>query len=199
MGRWEPDAPARLQRAAFELYTERGYHQTTVTEIAARAGLSQRSFFRHFADKREVLFHGSDRFRDTIVGALRPAPTTLEAVTNALAAVGAAFVDRPTVRRRQALLNAYPELQERELSKLVSIAAALASALRRQDVPQPVAELAAETGMTILRVTVARWLDDPAEQSWAVHLNEAMAELRRLTAVAAVPAPNAVERPPSGG
>ena len=67
MSRWEPNAPGRLQQAAFELYTERGYDQTTVAEIAARAGLTERTFFRHFADKREVLFEGGDRFRATLV------------------------------------------------------------------------------------------------------------------------------------
>ncbi len=74
MGRWPPSAPARLQQAAFELYTERGYDQTTVAQIAQRAGLTERTFFRHFTDKREVLFQGSDRFRATVVGPVDCAP-----------------------------------------------------------------------------------------------------------------------------
>ena len=63
MGRWEPDARGRLVKAAMELYGERGFEQTTVAEIAERAGLTERTFFRHFADKREVLFAGAGALR----------------------------------------------------------------------------------------------------------------------------------------
>src|SRR5258708_12931612 len=76
MGRWKPDARGRLERAALELYGERGYEQTTVAEIAARAGLTERTFFRHFADKREVLFAGSTALRDLIVDAVAGAPAS---------------------------------------------------------------------------------------------------------------------------
>src|SRR5215472_3630839 len=76
MGRWEPDARGRLERAALELYGERGFEQTTVAEIAGRAGLTERTFFRHFADKREVLFAGSAALRDLIVNAVTSAPAS---------------------------------------------------------------------------------------------------------------------------
>jgi AcrR family transcriptional regulator len=189
VSRWEPNAPGRLQQAAFELYTERGYDQTTVAEIAARAGLTERTFFRHFADKREVLFEGGDRFRAMLVDPVDAAPpsaTALEAVTAGIEAAGSAFPALELVRRRQALLLANPELRERELTKLASLATSLGEALRRRGVPDPAAELAAETGVTVLRIALTRWIEDPAERPWKVHVHEAMDELRRLT----------TERPP---
>ncbi len=193
MGRWEPDAAGRLQQAAFELYTERGYDQTTVAEIAARAGLTERTFFRHYADKREVLFAGADRFRATLVepiDAASASATPLEAVTAGIEAAASIFPSLELVRRRQAVILANPELQERELIKLASLAAALAEALRRRGVPDMAAELAAETGIAVLRIAMTRWIEDPAERPWEVHVREAMDELRGLTAersVAATP------------
>ena len=185
MSRWEPDAPGRLQLAAFELYTERGYDQTTVAEIAARARLTERTFFRHFADKREVLFNGGDRFRATIVDQVLAAPanaTTLEAVTAGIQAAGSVFPDLYTVRRRQALLQANPELQERELIKLAALATSLSQALRDRGSPAPAADLAAETGVAILRIALTRWIEDPTERPWRIHVDNTMTELRRLTA-----------------
>jgi AcrR family transcriptional regulator len=183
MPRWEPDAPRRLYEAAFELYTERGYEQTTVAEIAARAGLKERSFFRHFADKREVFFQSSDEFRTALLEPVAAAPasaTPLEAVTAGLEAAGSAF-PLDLVRRRHALILANPELQERELQKLASLAASLAETLRQRGVPDTAAELAASTGITILRTALARWVNDPTEQPWTVHLHKTIDELRTLT------------------
>jgi len=190
MGRWEPDAAGRLREAALKLFEDRGFEQTTVAEIAARAGLTERTFFRHFADKREVLFRGSERLRDTLVAAVEHAPASaspLQAVTAALHAAGAAL-HRGFARRRQAVILANPELQERELIKLASLAAALADALRRRDVPDPAARLAAETGMAVFRITFERWVTDPAERPWDEHLHEALAELDALVVGAAAPA-----------
>ena len=91
MSRWEPDARGRLEQAAAELFAERGFDQTTVADIAVRAGLTERTFFRHFADKREVLFSGQDVFQEQFVTAVAGAPATatpLEAVAAGLAAAG---------------------------------------------------------------------------------------------------------------
>jgi AcrR family transcriptional regulator len=182
MARWEPDAAGRLREAALVLFEERGFEQTTVAEIAARAGLTERTFFRHFADKREVLFRGSEGLRDALVAAIDEAPAAaspLEAVTAALDAAGAVFA-RELASRRRAVILANPELQERELIKLASLAGALAEALRRRGVEDPVAGLAAETGMAVFRITFERWVTDPAERPWAEHLREALAELGEL-------------------
>ena len=185
MSRWEPDAPGRLQLAAFELYTERGYDQTTVAEIAARAGLTERTFFRHFADKREVLFNGGDLFNAAIVDHVLDAPqsaTTLQALTAGIQAAGSVFPDLDTVRRRQVLLHANPELQERELIKLAALATALSQALHDRGSPAPAADLAAEAGVAILRIALTRWIEDPTERPWRIHVTNTVTELRQLTA-----------------
>jgi AcrR family transcriptional regulator len=191
MSRWKPNAPGRLQQAAFELYTARGYDETTVAEIAARAGLTERTFFRHYADKREVLFADGDRFRATLVGpvdAARPSATALEAVTAGIEAVGTVFPALELVRARQALILANPELQERELIKLASLAASLGEALRRRGVQDTAAKLAAETGVSVLQIALTRWIEDPTERPWEPHVREAMDELHRLTAERSVTA-----------
>ena len=184
MARWEPNAAGRLREAALELFEGRGFEQTTVAEIAARAGLTERTFFRHFADKREVLFRGSEGLRDTLVAAIDQAPVTatpLQAVTSALNDAGAVFT-RELARRRRAVILANPELQERELIKLASLANTLTETLRRRGVSDPVASLAAETGMAVFRITFERWVTDTTQRPWPEHLREARAELDELVA-----------------
>src|ERR1700751_6421443 len=90
MGRWEPDARGRLAKAAMELYAGQGFEQTTVAESAARAGLTERTFFRHFTDKREVLFYGMERLRDLLARAVADAPASASAMDLVGAAVEAA-------------------------------------------------------------------------------------------------------------
>src|SRR5215213_3724876 len=115
MGRWEPNASGRLRAAALELYVERGYEQTTVAEIAARAELTSRTFFRHFADKREVLFAGSSHLRDGLVAAIDAAPagtSPIDAVAAAIARTAEIIgVDRASARRRAAIISSTAELQ----------------------------------------------------------------------------------------
>ena len=189
MARWEPNATDRLRQAALELFEEHGFEQTTVADIAARAGLTERTFFRHFADKREVLFRGSEGLRDTLVAAVDAAPagaSPLAAVTAALDAAGAVFSPEVS-RRRQAVILANPELQERELIKLASLADALAEALRRRGVSYSAAGLAAQTGLAIFRITFERWVTDDAQRPWTEHLREALAELDELVIGAPTP------------
>jgi AcrR family transcriptional regulator len=189
MGRWQPDARGRLTRAAIELYAERGFEQVTVAEIAARAGLTERTFFRHFADKREILFDGQDAFRDLFVEAIAAAPepaSPFAAVATGLEAAGNAFDGRRDhARRRQAVIAAHPGLQERELIKLASLAAALAEALRRRGVAEPSASLTAEAGVAVFKVAFAHWVGDhpPGDPPTLTTLvREALADLRAVTA-----------------
>src|SRR5690242_77341 len=165
MGRWEPDAAGRLADAALALFAEQGFERTTVAEIAARAGLTERTFFRHYADKREVLFAGSPMLRDLLVQGVDDAPasaTPMDAVLAALTGAADSYFDerRDFAGRRQAIVAAHAELQERELMKLASLAAALAEALRRRGVDDPAATLAAEAGITVFRVAFERWIAD---------------------------------------
>src|SRR5215470_14768213 len=147
MGRWEPDARGRLAKSAMELYAERGFDATTVAEIAARAGLTERTFFRHFADKREVLFGGSEALEARLARGTLEAPADLgpvEAITAAVVDLADEFANRHELaRHRQAIIAAHAELRERELIKLASVALALAGTLRERGVPDPAASLAA--------------------------------------------------------
>src|SRR5664279_4589818 len=182
VGRWEPNASGRLRQAAMELYLERGFEQTTVAEIAERAGLTARTFFRHFADKREVLFAGSVSLQEHLVGALDDAPDSaspMAAVSAALAAAAAALGQhREYSRQRQAVIAANVELRERELIKMASLAVALADGLRRRGVADPNASLAAEAGVAVLRVAFERWVSEPDDQDlWHV-MRESLDQLK---------------------
>jgi AcrR family transcriptional regulator len=187
MGRWLPDSAGRLQEAALDLYSERGFDQTTAAQIAARAGVTERTFFRHFADKREVLFGGSALLQERIVAGVAGAPPesgALDAVASGLAAAAAMLGEfrRDLSRKRHDVIAANPELRERELAKLDDYAAAVAAALRQRGVSEPRATFAAEGGMTVLREAVRRWACEEDARDLAAIMRDSVAELRRLMA-----------------
>jgi AcrR family transcriptional regulator len=186
MGRWAPDARGRLAKAAMELYAEQGFEQTTVAEIAARAGLTERTFFRHFADKREVLFYGMEMMRSLLVQAVADAPagaTAMEAVGAAFQAAGAVMQENPErVRLRDAIVSANADLRERELIKLATLAGVVAGALRDRGVPEPAASLTAEAGAAVFKVAFARWVSEPGQPDLPEIIRESMAELRSAVA-----------------
>ena len=165
-----------------ELYAEQGFEQTTVAEIAARAGLTERTFFRHYADKREVLFYGTEMMQHLLVEAVAAAPasaTAMDAVGAAFQAAGAMLQENPErVRLRDSIVSANAELRERELIKLAALATAVAGALRDRGVPEPAASLAAETGVAVFKVAFARWVSDPGQPDLLAILRESMAELK---------------------
>jgi AcrR family transcriptional regulator len=162
MVRWEPDSPGRLEQAALALFGELGYEETTVAAIAERAGVTERTFFRHFADKREVLFGGGTAFQDAIVAGVQRADAELPplaAVAEGFAAVGDQLQGRRQFAlARNAIIAANPALQERELIKLASIARAVGETLRRRGLGEPDAELAAELGVAAFRVAFGQWV-----------------------------------------
>jgi len=185
MARWEPNARERLVEAALTLFQERGFDETAVADIAARAGLTERTFFRYFADKREVLFGGSSELEGLLVGGIAAAPSPLsplDAVAHALEAA-ASFFDgrRPFAKSRQAVIAAHPALQERELIKLASLATAMAGAMRQRGTPEPAASLAAEAGMAVFKLAFARWTGDAHKRPLAQHLREALEQLKAIT------------------
>jgi AcrR family transcriptional regulator len=186
MGRWEPNARGRLLQAAFALYGERGFEQTTVAEIAERAGLTERTFFRHFADKREVLFAGADALRETLVGTVADAPRSvapIEAAAAGLEAAGAFIQEGGALaQQRQAIIAASAELRERELIKLASLASALAEALRQRGVDDPAASLTAEAGIAVFKVAFERWVEEPSEQDLPLLIRKSLDELQVITA-----------------
>jgi AcrR family transcriptional regulator len=186
MGRWQPDARTRLQEAALALYGERGYDETTVAQIAERAGLTKRTFFRYFADKREVLFGGSELLEQEMVAAIEQAPAATPAlgmIGAALDAAGARFEEvREFAVPRQRIIASSPELQERELIKIASLSAAMAAALRARGFGDAAAALAALAGASILHVAFGQWVSDPDQAPFQQLARQALAQLRELAA-----------------
>jgi AcrR family transcriptional regulator len=185
MGRWQPDSRGRLQEAALALYSERGFDQTTAAQIAARAGLTERTFFRHFADKREVLFGASSLLQERIVAGVTGAPATegpLDAVARGLDAAAAMLGEarRDLTNQRLAVIAANPELRERELTKLADYAAAVAASLRRRGVSEPQATFAAELGMTVLGVALRLWASGEDDRDLTAIMRHSVAELRTV-------------------
>jgi AcrR family transcriptional regulator len=184
MSRWSPDARGRLEQAAFELFLDRGYEETTVADIAARAGLTERTFFRHYADKREVLFGGATLMHDVLLQALAgapPASTPMETVRIAVEAISALMHGRRALAsERQRLVAAHSDLQERELIKRASMTAAIANALRERGVTEPAATLAADLGMAVFYGGFLRWLDDPAGRELVAIVRDGFEQLKAL-------------------
>ena len=187
-------ARLRLQQAALDLYRERGFDQTTTAQIAAQAGVTERTFFRHFPDKREVLFDEEGTLRAALTSAVADAPDALGAWDVLLQAFQSVEPmierNRSLLEPRQQVIADTPALQERELAKIASLTAALASALRQRGAATRLANLAAETGMSAFSYAMRSWLDDPAEGLGA-HLTYAFDELHALSS-------SRLERDPKG-
>jgi len=181
------EARRRLQQATLELFGERGYEATTTAEIAARAGVTERTFFRHFPDKREALFDGEDAFRATLSDAVLAAPEDLDpmgALLFAFRSVEPTLVEnRPLSEPRAAVIAQAPALQERVLTKTAGLIDALSGALRRRGVEEGVAALAAQVGMAVFGHAARTWIEDPSP-GLAVHLERASQTLRGLSAQA---------------
>lgn len=188
MARWEPNAAERLALAALELFAERGYENTTVIDIAQRAGLTKSTFFRHFQDKREVLF-GGGTLNALVAGAIAAAAasaTPLEAVTDALDAVGReVFTEarREFVARRQAVIAANPELREREALKGLGLIASMADALKRRGVSGMTASVAAELGALGWKIAYERWSDPANDDDFSEVARRALGEVQAASAL----------------
>jgi AcrR family transcriptional regulator len=188
MTRWQPNAAERLVLAALELFAERGYENTTVIDIARRAGLTKSTFFRHFPDKREVLF-GGDTMARLLAEAIAAAPATatpLEAVAHALDAAGrTAFAParREFSARRQAVIAASPELQEREALKGLGLVASMTEALKRRGVPEVTACVAAELGALAGKIAHERWSDPASGDDFGEVARQVLGEVQAASAL----------------
>ncbi|ADJ42747.1 TetR family transcriptional regulator [Amycolatopsis mediterranei S699] len=194
MVRWEPGAAERLQKAALELFATRGFEQTTAMEIAESVGLTERTFFRHFSDKREVLFHGQQLLVDAFLAGVDAAPPDASPMEIAASALHSATTFFPAERRahsrlRQSIIDQNPALQERERHKLASIATTVADALRRRGVEDMTATLAAESGATVFAIAFTQWIREDEQRSFADIAAEVLRELLSLTATASAKLP----------
>ncbi|WP_203841648.1 TetR family transcriptional regulator [Winogradskya humida] len=183
MPRSGADARRRLQQAALELYQERGFDRTTSAEIAARAGVNERTFFRHFPDKREVLFDGEADLRAALMQSVAEAPgelPALDALLHAFRRAAQILEDNRAFREpRLRIIAATPTLRERELAKAAMLTDALAEALRQRGVADRLAGLAAATGWATFHHAAQDWIDDPS-RSLEKHLLQAFDDLRGL-------------------
>lgn len=187
MARWQANASERLVAAALALFSEQGYEHTTVAEIAARAGLTKSTYFRHFHDKREVLFGG-----DTLAGLLAEGIAAasagarpLEAVAHALDEIGR-DVFTPArhefATRRRAVIAANRELQEREALKGLGLRATMADALSRRGVPELTARVAAQLGVLALTIAYERWSAAASNEDFGELARRALDDLQRAAA-----------------
>lgn len=183
MPRWTPNTRERLAQAAMQLYLQRGYDHTTVTEIATHAGTTERTFYRHFTDKSEVLFGPSTEFQDTIVNALKQTPpdsNPLEAVISALEAAQLYFQgDLKPFQQRQNLIDHQPELASRELHKMATLSRALSSTLQERGLNQLTAQITAETGVSILKIAFRQWLSG-LDPNWTQCVRQTQAALKEV-------------------
>jgi len=183
VSRWEPGAAQRLQQAAMTLFLERGYGNVTIAEIAGQAGLTRRTFFNHFADKREIFFSGAAVFRGGVIAhldgadaALSPVDAAVAALTGAGRGIGDYREHAPAVR---AIIATSTELQERDLIKMDSITTALVDGLRRRGVPARAANFAAKTAVTAYSTAWTDWVDNP-DADFSVLMQRALADLRSV-------------------
>jgi AcrR family transcriptional regulator len=186
MARWEPGTAERLQQAALDLFATRGFEQTTAAEIAQSVGLTERTFFRHFSDKREVLFHGQQFFVRAFLDGTKSAPagsSPIEIVESALRNVASFFSDdrRAWSRTRQKVIDQNPALQERERNKLAGLGATLAEALRARDVAEPAATLAAQSAATVFGIAFGQWIREGEQRSLLELELAVLEELRVVT------------------
>ncbi len=185
MPRRGDDVRTRLQQAALELYREHGYDRTTTAQIAERVGVTERTYFRHFGDKREVLFDGEAKLKEALTGAMAKVPGELgplDALQRAFRAVeGLLEENRSFSGPRHAVIAETPALQERELTKIAALADTLATLLRQRGVDGRMATLAAQAGMAAFSQAAIAWLAAP-EVLFDDHLTRAFQDLRALTA-----------------
>ena len=187
VARWDPESEERLRTAAIELFLERGYDSVTVTQIADRAGLTRRTFSRYFADKRDVLFAGSEQLPRLLSESLRdvdPAVPPFQAMIQALTDVAAVLGDRVAALapQRRAVIAASTELQERGHAKFADVATALAAVLRGRGADDSSAQLFADVGVAIFRRGFDQWADAPGDADLASRIREAATQLSTAAA-----------------
>jgi AcrR family transcriptional regulator len=182
MARWEPDARGRLQQAAMDLFRERGYSEVTVAEIADRAGLTKRTFFNHFADKREVFFANGETFEKSVLAHLAGADPGLDAIGAAVLALTRGGLELAPyyeyAKSRIEVLSTTPELRERDLIKTARLTGAMAEALVGRGVPARTASFAAQAAVAVFTVATADWIATPTAD-FPQLMNAALTELRQ--------------------
>lgn len=188
MARWQPDAKKRLESAALELFSHKGYDETTAAEIAASVGLTERTFFRHFGDKREVLFRGRVPIQELFTTGIRDSPADAD-LFHLLAAglrEGSRYFPeerKAFARARQTIIGSHPALQERERLKLSELSLVVHNALAERGIADPQATLAAQSTATVFHVALTQWVADAETRPLADIQLDTLRTLRDLWTV----------------
>ncbi len=202
VSRWEPNARDRLERAALELFTEQGFADTSVPQITARAGLTTRTFFRHFADKREVLFAGEDDLPVLVATMMADAPGEFDPMTlieQGLQTVAVTLFDgrRDALLARKAIIQSDESLRERELRKISALSEAIKAGFVSRGVDDLTATLTAEISMTVFSVSLQRWLGHDSDRSLTHILHDTLRALRAVASPPSKESSHALTRHPS--
>ncbi|WP_407572528.1 TetR/AcrR family transcriptional regulator [Deinococcus altitudinis] len=186
MARWKKGAQDRLEQAALALFLEQGFAETTVPQIAVRAGLTTRTFFRHFADKREVLFAGDEAVPALVQSLIAQAPPDTRPVPLILSHLGP-FAETVFGHRRDVLLlrsriiSLDQGLEERKLQKMAMLRAAIVDGFLHRQVDELTATLAADLAMMVLGTALTRWLTAGESRPLSSVLAEVLIAFRQLT------------------
>jgi len=187
VSRWQPNARGRLERAALELFTGQGFAETTVPQITARAGLTTRTFFRHFADKREVLFAVEEELPALVARLAADAPASLSpmmVIAYGLETVAATRFEGQLeyLRTRRGVIQSDEGLRERELRKLSTLSDAIRRGFLNRGVDELTSTLAAQIAVTVFSVAISRWLDQDGEQPLSELVHDTLHALQSVTA-----------------
>jgi AcrR family transcriptional regulator len=163
MPRWEQGSAERMKQAAMELFEEQGFEATSAVQIAERARVTTRTFFRYFPDKDEILFADADVLNEALVQELLRTPDLtqpLQAVVRTLTGYDwEKLGSREVLRRRSLMITSNPRLLERDLIKQHQMADGFRQALCERGIDPDIADLAASTGSQIFRTAYRKWLE----------------------------------------
>ncbi|MDR6170702.1 MULTISPECIES: TetR family transcriptional regulator [unclassified Curtobacterium] len=184
MARWAPDTRERLRAAGLELFAERGFAATTVPDIVLRAGVTKRTFFRHFSDKREVFF-GDDEIPRIAAGAISRAPagtTPLTIVTHGLRVLAVERFEpqRDEIRSARRVIDAEPILRERDLRKQADLRDAVTQGFVDRGEEPLAARVLGGLTVELFEIALERWLADGDTAPLTEHLDQ-VAERMRAT------------------
>ena len=186
MARWQTGTQNRLEQAAWALFLEQGFAETTVPEIAARAGLTTRTFFRHFADKREVLFAGDESVPTFVQHLMAQTPPDVRPVPLILSQLGP-FAEtvfghrRDMLRLRHRIIITDQGLRERELQKTATLRTAIVDGFVQRGTDKLTASLVADLAIMVLGTALAQWLNSDGPVSLSTAVAEVLAAFKRLT------------------
>ena len=185
MSRWQPDAASRLERAARELFVEQGFAETTVPQITERAGLTTRTFFRHFADKREVLFAFDEQLPGIVSALMAAAPaehSPARVIREGLPVIATSQLDGALdyLTTHRGIVRSDDGLRERELRKNAALTEAIRAGFVARGESEQTAELVAHLGATAFTISVNRWIDEGGHHALSDIMTETIDSLRRI-------------------